>query len=164
MKLSPRGITRLPRPCHNPHSRQKTAQIISVWIRPTTGHTGVVGKKSGFSRGPIPHHSPIRPINREKKAVARPLLHPLPLAPTFNWRARGRRRRQRRGVHPHRTAQGDFQPALAANSGRFWPTRSSDAPVGRQDKIVLTAGTASVPTSHLRAWGNKTVLWMGGGS
>ena len=120
------------------------------------------GKNPRFSRGTIPRHPPICLTNRGMKPMAQPILRPLPLAPTLDWRTRGRKRRRRQGVYPHRTAWVYCRPALAANSGRCQPARPSNAPVVRKDAIALTSGAAGVSMSRLRSQGHKTKLWSGG--
>ena len=162
MKLFPLGRKSLPRTCHNPHPRPKPAQKSGVWVRPTTGHTGVVDLKSGFNQGPIPRPPPIRPTNMAKEPMARSLLRPPPLVITFHWREWGRRRRQRWGAHPHQTSRGDFRTTLTTNAGLCWPTRPSDAPVGRQEAITPTAGATGAPMSRLCDQWQNTGLWIGG--
>ena len=91
------------------------------------------------------------------------LHRPPPLALTLGWRARGRKRRQRREENPHWTARGDCWTAPAANAGLCRTTRPSGAPIGSQDNIATTDGATSAPTSRLCAWRWNTRLQTRGG-
>ena len=154
----PRGRTRFPQTCLNPHSNPKPAQKIGACLRHAIGHTVAVDGIAGFSRGPKPFHRPIYLTNRAKKPITQTLHRTPPLALTLRWREQWRKRRRIRGAHPYMTAQGDFRPEPAANAGQYRPARLINAPVIRRDNIATTASAAGAPTSRLRVW--RWNIWL----